>query len=254
MTTTVEAWATWWRRRAPRWFRRVVDDVGDRLISVLGGNFGLLVEGAREAALSGSPLRCPEDAVPHHAAERMIEPIAGESVGAWRVRIAEAWDHWDCGTADALGALIGLYAGCTATVYGVRWCDVGAFSAGYGDANQDRWARLAVVLTDHSWTRDLLCGGSGVVAGPDALCGTTLTGTELRTVRRIFRTHRPAHCGGIDVVLVYDSATPSDVLTDHTYPAGTYDIHMFPLGPRKLCGYLHHGAYAGAAICGEEVA
>jgi hypothetical protein len=155
----------------------------------------------------------------------------------------------------ALGTRIGEYVGCTATVYGAdsdRWNLAGRSSAGYGDDYTDNWARLAVVLTDHTWTRDLFVGTP--VCGPEVVCGTTMTGTELRTIRRAFRKYRPGHCIGLDLVIVYDGTAPADVLVDHTYPAGTYDIHMFPLGPRRLVGYLHHGAYAGAAICGEEVA
>jgi hypothetical protein len=250
----VSIFETWWKRRAPRWFRRQDDDVGDRWITAVGGMLDLARNGARLAARAGLVAKCPDDAVPYHGEQRRIEPLnASETVDAWRARLVDAWDHWDCGTTAALEALIGLYADCTATLYdsaNAGWFTK-IFDAGYGDANDDNWSRASLVLTDHSWVRVAI--GPGLVVGPETVVGLSMTGTELRRIRRVWREKRPAHMVGADLVVVMDATTPADVLADHSYSTGPYDLWATALGPYKLIGYTHHGMTVGGITVGEIV-
>lgn len=244
----------WWRRRAPRWFRRQDDDVGDRWITALGGMLDLVRNGARLAARAGLVERCPDDAVPFHGTQRRIEPLnASETIDAWRARLVDAWDHWDCGTTAALEALLGLYAGCTATLYDQAnhaWFDKN-FDAGYGDDNGDNWSRASLVLTGHSWVREAI--GPGLEVGPETVVGLSMTGTELRRIRRVWREKRPAHVIGADLVVVLDATPAADVLADHNYSTGTYDLFAIALGPHRLIGYQHHGMTVGGITVGEIV-
>jgi len=69
------------------WGRRWATAVGE-----IGGDE--LLADAKVAVKARFPSEAPEDALPLLGADRVIPGLPGETVAAWRARIAAAWDTW----------------------------------------------------------------------------------------------------------------------------------------------------------------
>lgn len=230
--------------KLPRWLRGTW---ADKLTSIAFGVLDVINAGAKQAAKAGLIDACPEDAVEAHARSRNLERIVGEALPALRLRVAEAWTTWaESGTKVGLQALLRLYSGAAGLfVFDIVNDDwTGGATGTWDDANADNWSRLWVVIEQpHSWTREVV--GTGIVVGPDQLVGISMTGTELSTIRRIFRTFRPAHVVGGEVVVLLDDppSTADDMRLDHSV-AGADAVFM-PLQV-QMVGY--RGAIVGPGL------
>ena len=239
---TYEAWAL---RRMPRWLR---GPTVDKLSSLVFGHFDLVYQAARDAMGATFITATPVDAINYHGASRLLERLDGESDDQYRVRIVAAWDFWSgLGITTGLRDALRLYTGCTALeVYAVNtqtdnWLDGTAY--GDEDANTDNWSRHAIVIpAPHDWVREAV--GVGLVVGPDLMVGLSMTESELKRIRRIYRKHRPGHMCGIEFYVQLDGRSGADVLGDR----GPGDEVRIALGPAPMVGYLSNGMMVGA-VC-----
>lgn len=239
---TYEAWAL---RRLPRWLR---GDALDKLSSLVFGQFDLVYQAARDAAGATYITAAPADAVDLHGASRLLERLDGESNDQYRERIVGAWDFWSgLGISTGLRDALRLYTGCTALeVYAVNtqtdnWLDGTAYSD--EDNETDNWSRHAIVIPDpHTWVREAV--GPTLTIGPDLMVGLSMTESELKRIRRIYRKHRPGHMTGIEIYVQLDGRTGADVLADR----GPGDEVRIALGPAPMVGYLSHSMVVGSSM------
>lgn len=209
---------------APRWLRT---PTAEALARSIGTQLDALEQGARDAIKAAFVEVCPEDAIAFHAAARRLEPYPGESLSAWRARVAAAWDSlYYLGTAQGIQIAFAAM-GWTATVYGshdsappwwgAAWPPAprnprpawwsGAWPVAHGDT---QWmSRFWVVLeapgpwgweVARSWGADVW--GSGWLWGLDKA-----REVDVQLVRRIVERWRPANevCDGILVHFPDDS-------------------------------------------------
>lgn len=244
-----ETYEVWGQRRLPRWLRGTWID---KTTSLLFGQADLVYQAARDASSVWFLTAAPDDVVERLAASRLLERISGESLGAYRARAVAAWGFWsELGTTTGLRDALRDYIGTTALeVYSVNeelddWLGapppIGLNSD--EDTNPDNWSRHAIVIpATHPWVRQAV--GSTLTVGPDLMVGLSMTETELKRIRRIYRKHRPAHMCGIEVYVVMDATSAASILVDHT--AG--QCVRLALGPAPMVGYLSHGMIVGPTL------
>lgn len=240
-----ETYENWALRRMPRWLR---GDALDKFSSLVFGQFDLVYQAARSAISATFITAAPVDSIDYHGASRLLERLDGESDEQYRTRIVGAWDFWSgLGTTTGLRDALRDYVGTTGLeVYAVNtqtddW--LGGTLNSDEDAETDNWSRHAVVIpAPHSWVREAV--GPGLEIGPDLMVGLSMTESELKRIRRIYRKHRPAHMCGIEVYVVMDATSAAAVLADHT----AADSVRIALGPAPMVGYLSHGMIVGATL------
>lgn len=238
---TYEAWAL---RRLPRWLRGTALD---KFSSIIFGQFDLVYQAARDAASATFITSAPADVVDKHGASRLLERLDSESTDAYRERIVAAWDFWSgVGTATGLQDALRLYIGCDELyLFAVQpnaddWTAGAAYSD--EDSNADNWSRHAMAIGQpHSWVREAV--GTGLVVGPDLMVGLSMTESELKRIRRIYRKHRPAHMCGIEMFILLDATDPIAVQLAHD--AADPEVVRIALGPAPMVGYLSHGMMVG---------
>ena len=188
--------------------------------------------------------------VDKHGASRLLERLDSESTDAYRERIVAAWDFWSgVGTATGLQDALRLYIGCDALyLFAVQpnaddWTAGAAYSD--EDSNADNWSRHAMVIGQpHSWVREAV--GTGLVVGPDLMVGLSMTESELKRIRRIYRKHRPAHMCGIEMFILLDATDPIAVQLAHD--AADPEVVRIALGPAPMVGYLSHSMVVGSSM------
>lgn len=229
------------RRRMPRWLRGTW---GDRWVDAIGGMLDALLGGAKEAAKAHFILECPDDAVSHHARDRAIVEIDGETAATLRARTANAWvTKSEMGPAMGLRDYMREVLNCTGLeVYDIAfhgWLDGSQGPDNLEDYNGDNGSRLWVVIPQpHRWTVPV-CGPE-LVCGPDMICGITMTRSELSLLRRLAREERPAHIDPVEAYVLFDATTAAAVLADHQASASyirlpLYQVHVnYPNG--RVCG------------------
>jgi hypothetical protein len=246
-----------------RWLRDVWHD---KLWTVLFGGLDPVIDGGKVGekcafvSVAGHPEdECPDDAVPYHGRARLMHQTPWESLGAYRLRIKDAWSSWgNMGpkTVTVDGETYGLrdtirhYTNLPdLEIYDLandNWLG----GAGSGeDGTGTNWSRVAIVIPQpHDWEVPVV--GPGLVVGPETLVGIDMTASELSNIRRSFRDHRPAHVIGIDIYVVFDATTPAALLADRSL---TTEYVRIPLGPMPLVGYVNHGMVVGqGCIVGHE--
>lgn len=110
----MRSFVTYLKDLLTRPLRRGRDEAADlgRLVRLLGEAWdqaGQVLYAVRRAWFVRT---CPEEALPLHGDERLLWRLPGESVEAWRERLAAAWATWQAGGTDAgveqALALVGL--------------------------------------------------------------------------------------------------------------------------------------------------
>ena len=241
---TYEAWAL---RRLPRWLR---GDALDKFSSIIFGNFDLVYQAARDAISATFITAAPVDSLDYHGKSRLLERLDGETDEQYRTRIVGAWDFWSgLGITTGLRDALRTYTGCAALeVYAVNtqtddWLGAVPNINADEDQNTDNWSRHAIVIPQtHPWVREAV--GPDLVVGPDLMVGLSMTESELKRIRRIYRKHRPAHMCGIEIYVVIGVTPAAYVLADHY----GYDVVRLALGPAPMVGYLSHGMVIGDAM------
>lgn len=236
--------------RLPRWLR---GRWGDAFTSIVFGSFDALILAAKDAAKQAFVTTCADDAVAEHGADRLLEPLDGETTAAYRLRIQDAWTFWsELASTTKLRDAIRLYTGLDALfVYPMNadnttdaWAD-GFVTGPDDDGETDNWSRHAIVIAaPHPWTRPVV--GPDLVVGPGIMVGLTMTISELSRLRRAYRKHRPSHMVGITAVVLMDATAPDDFRVDHSV---TTDLVRLPLHA-TMVGYPHHGT-VGQLVVGN---
>lgn len=214
---TATAWEEYLIALAPRWLRT---PTAEALLQAIGAQLDALEQGARDAAKCSLVEQCPEDAIAYHAAARRLEQYPGETVTAWRARVAAAWSalHW-LGTAKGIEDALKAVGFSTAKVYGshdaapgwwgAAWPPAprnpkpswwsGAWPVAHGDV---QWmSRFWVVLDapgPFGWEPDPTWGAKKWGAFLWGLGGPA-TEAQVALVRRIVERWRPANevCDGV---------------------------------------------------------
>lgn len=240
-------------RRLRRWARGKWADLWHGTIF---GFFDLIKDAAFEATKAGLVLYAPTDAVERHGRSRMLVKLSDsfESIEAFRQRVKKAWDFWPTVTGTSgLRACLVLHG--EDRYIGLEVLDIanddwlgGFVNGAWGeDENYDNWSRATIVIPQpHPWGIPVV--GTGTTCSPGTMCGITMTGNELSTIRRAFRDHRPAHIVGIDIDVLMGSTAVGDYLADHGV---TNSVVRLPLHI-MMAGYSDHNAQCGVAVCGQE--
>lgn len=145
---TVATYVTWLTSLLPGplagpWGRRWAGVVG-----AVGGDE--LLADAKVAVKARLPSEAPEDALPLLGADRVMPRLPGETVAAWRARIADAWETWRwAGTRHGLEVVIGQLG---FTSYRLK--TAADFAPGLPPGHRgDLWARWWLFIYVHPWTR-----------------------------------------------------------------------------------------------------
>lgn len=229
----------------PRWLRGIV---ADSLTTVLGGALDTVVSGVKEAANQAYAEYAADDAVPGLLAERLLEPITGETLSAQRLRVLGAWDFWsDLSSTTSLQSVMRLYTGLAGLwVYPFNGDNSSpAWVDGYDpllldDDNEiDNWSRHTVVIEQpHPWIRQLV---GSVVVSAETIVGISMLANELTPIRRAYRRHRPAHMVGILIHVLLEEDTAEQYRQDHGV---TTEVVLLPLHAR-IVRYTHTGVEVG---------
>lgn len=226
------------REAAPPWLRRAL---GDGFLSSLGETKDELVARAKESVKARLLELGPDDALPVLGLDSQMERGPNETADGFRARMLDRWNHhtWrglEKGVEDALR----VYGLTDARMYTRR--DSDPF-----DDNTNWWSRFWVFVFSPPWTNIL--AGDAVPAAEESLAGTTMTLSELRTLRRIIHTARSGHELGVELVLIYDEFTVAgpDAFAGEDGKAGG-DTCSLPIG--RCVGVGQCGIAGDQTICG----
>lgn len=225
------------RDGAPPWLRRAV---GAGFLAALGETKDELVARAKEAIKARFIGIAPADSLGVHGLDSQMERGPAETDDAFRARLLDRWNHhtWR-GLEEGVEDALRTYGLTDARMYTRR--DSDPF-----DDNTHWWSRFWIFVYSPPWTnRD---AGEEVLADEEALAGTTMTLSELRTLRRIIHAARSGHELGVELVLIYDDfvAGPEMLASDDARAGG--DACALPLG--RCVGVGQCGIAGDQTICG----
>lgn len=198
-----------------------------------------LVRGVKEAVTAAFVATCPPDAVPYHAASRMIEPLDTETLEALRARVLDAWVHWSGGNANDLRDKLIAYTGATDLL--VQTYAENGFAL--DDVTTAGASRIWILIGTAGvlpWSRPAV--GAGLVVGSTTLVGITMTPSELSRIRRICKRYKPGHMVGAEVFVSFDTPASGAVGSDDVirlalqWPMVGYDSSEMTVGPALVVG------------------
>jgi len=164
---------------------------GEAWGSVLGTLVDGWVEGVHQALLQRVLSRCSEDALPLHAADRLLFQLPGETAGALRARLGFAWTiNGSLGTPGGMVTEVKRLGYTNATLYeNIDWSQPP--SPGFNPG--DEWWRFWVLIRQpHRFGAPWFIG-DGTLVGLGKAVGITGNATDLAALVRVVRQMRSAH-------------------------------------------------------------
>jgi len=203
----------------PSWMR---SDTDVAFQEVVGAEQDDLVDRAKQAVKVRFIGLCPDDALAGHGLDSQIERGPAETADQYRGRLLGRWEtHPWRGVETSMLAAFELYGLASVKEYTRR--------DGWNDGNDYWWSRFWIVIDQtHPW--EALIADGSLIASEEVLAGTTMTASELRTLRRIIRGVRCGSEIGVYILLVYSGvyAAP-DLLADDGILAGCESVKL-PIG------------------------
>lgn len=203
-----------------------------------------IVERGRQAVKCGFIADCPDDALQAHGTmSGGIEQGPNEPAATFRARLLGRWDTWaEAGLFASIETALAVYEA-TATVYSRR--------SGFDDGNTWSWTRFEVWFAEDEHPWDWLPAEDATIAGAETMCGSTMTISEYRTLRRVVNKWRSGTELGLQFVLVYSGpvAGPPTIAGPTTFaknagsgcrlPIGRFAQYggAKPAGQNTICGY-----------------
>ncbi len=225
---------------APPWLQR---PKGKAFLEAFGELKDEVVDRAKESVKARFIGLAPDDSLGVHGADSQIDQGPSEAADAFRARLLDRWNHhtWrglEKGLEDAL------------TVHGIA--DVRMYTRRDStpfDDNTHWWSRWWLFAYQHSWAQ--LFAADDVLAGDEVVCGTTMTYSELRTIRRICHKTRSGHELGVYLLLIYDDtvvAGPETIADDALRQIDDPAVCALPLG--RIVGQCGAAIASEHTICG----
>lgn len=208
-----------------------------------GAAVGLMADtirrGVRDAIKAGLIATAPDDAVPFIASDRTIDRGRGETLAAFRLRIAKWWE-----TAQLFGTKAGIEQ--ALEIWGpLSGVNLYSWVEGWNDSNATNNGRFWIGIEGHTWQPRV--AGDNEDASEEALAGITMVLSELRELRRIVHKWRAGHELGVAFIVAFgvslnaNSLTPGvDLATNHCdLPIGRFFNYPYgeQAGESTICGY-----------------
>lgn len=196
-------YADWVLLDRPRWLTGLRDGWGQLWHRAIGSIADITRDAAAEAVRLGMVSRSPDDAVPYHGAERMLDQYPSETIDAWRERLGRVWDQWEqAGRVDGLTYQLERYG-----VDSVTIMEDGIDPVTPGDGP----SRFVVVLGDGADAGSLPWEPLTMpFTMEDTTLGSTATPAEVSQVRAIVRRWKSGHSLTVAIILRFPGGTVTD--------------------------------------------